>query len=551
MTERNDQPGRTGRSGKPWRDPGALLFLAYNGLSFAGFLLVGIGIILLVTFGLFVLASPVVNPYWGIVGYMILPMIFIAGLAIVPAGMVLKQWRVRRWLRGHPGATIYPRIDLNNPQTRRSIAGFIAFSCFIVLPVLAVSSYFGYQWTDSVEFCGLVCHRVMKPQYTAYGHSAHARVTCAGCHIGPGASWFVKSKITGVGQVIAVARNNYPRPIPNAITNLRPARETCEECHWPEQFFGYQYKRFADYAPDEANTRHSVTMFLKTGGADRLSGRIEGIHMHMVLYGRIEYVTTDPNLQEIPWVRFTAPDGKATVYRSDGKPADAPAPEGTLRRVDCMDCHNLAAHRFSPPQASLDQYMNAGQVDVTLPFVKREAVAALVEPYKDDAEAAAGIERRLTEFYQKEYPQVWTTRQDAVRQAVSVTQKIYDLNFFPYMREDWQTYPDNIGHMYSAGCFRCHDGRHVNSSGVAISSRCNVCHVFLEPAPGNPEATVEGQFHHPMNLVRHQHLRCNQCHTGGPLPLCMDCHSSGVWKQQQGKELFRGEGWPIVQGSGE
>ncbi len=542
MADQSNQSGKGGQSGPPWRDPGRLAFLAYNPLSLFGFLLVGIGLILLVTFGLFVVISPSVNPYFGIVGYMILPMIFISGLVIVPLGMLFKQWRVRRWLKDHPGATVYPRIDLNNRLTRKSILGFAAFSAFIVMPVLGVSSYYGYHWTDSVEFCGLVCHRVMKPQYTAYEHSAHARVACAECHIGPGASWFVKSKITGIGQVIAVARNNYPRPIPNAIENLRPARETCEECHWPEQFFGYQYRHFVHYAPDKENTRHTVTMFLKTGGADRLSGRIEGIHMHMVLRGRIDYVAVDRSLQDIPWVRYTPPEGEPVVYRSDGKPSDAPPPAGQMRRVDCMDCHNLAAHKFSAPQDALDVYLNAGRVDATLPYFKREAVAALVVPYKGDADAAAGIKKHLTEFYQQKYPQIWASHEDAVNQAIAVTQKVYDLNFFPYMREDWQTYPNNIGHMNSAGCFRCHDGRHVSKSGKSITSNCNACHIFLNPVPGKPESIQEGTFHHPMPLVRHANLRCNQCHTGGPLPLCLECHATGFWMRQQGKELFRPEG---------
>jgi hypothetical protein len=542
MPASDDPSGRPDGPRPAWRHPGHLAFLAFNVLSLFGFLLVGIGLILLVTFGLFVVVSPSVNPYFGIVGYMILPMIFIAGLVIVPAGMAIKQWRLRRRVKRHPEMAVYPRIDLNDPRTRRSIAGFAAFSCFVVLPILGVSSYYGYHWTDSVEFCGLVCHRVMKPQYTAYIHSPHARVACAGCHIGPGASWFVKSKITGVGQVIAVARNSYPRPIPNAITNLRPARETCEECHWPEQFFGYQYKRLVHFTPDKSNTRRVVSMFLKTGGADRLSGRIEGIHMHMVLYGRIDYVAVDPDLQIIPWVRYTLPNGLETIYRSDGQPADAPAPTGLVRRVDCMDCHNLAAHRFSSPQEALDLQMSVGRIDTALPYVKQEAVASLLGPYTDDAVAAAGIERHLTEFYRRQHPDIWSAQQKAVQQAVTVTQAVYDQNFFPYMREDWLTYPDNVGHLYSAGCFRCHDGRHVAGSGLAISSSCSTCHIFLNPVPGNPEAMVEGEFHHPMSLLLHERLRCSQCHTGGVLPSCRDCHATAFWLQQRGKGEFRPEG---------
>ncbi len=532
------EPHTDGKDGRKaaWRDPAHLAFLANNVLSLIGFLCVGVGLILLVTFALFVIVSPSVNPYFGIIGYVIVPGVFILGLIVVPLGMLLKHWRVRRSMKATPGAVLYPRIDLNDPETRRFIVVFSAFSAFVVLPIVGVSSYYGYAWTESTTFCGKLCHSVMKPQDTAHARSAHARVTCAECHIGPGASWFVKSKITGVGQVIAVAENSYPRPIPNAITNLRPARETCEQCHWPAQFFGAQYRERVNYAQDKGNTRRVVRMMVKTGGADRLTGRIEGIHMHMILYGHIEYVATDPDLQDIPWVRHTLPDGQVLTYRSDGKPSNAPPPLGVVRRVDCMDCHNRAAHDIRAPAAFVDVYMAAGKIDASLPFVKREAVAALSKEYADDEQARKGIEEALTSFYQREYLQVWTAKQADIGRVAGVVQTIYDQNFFPYMKENWRTYPDNVGHKVSAGCFRCHDGLHVNQFGQPITSNCSVCHVFLNPTKGKPQALVEGPFVHPFDLMpKHEHLRCDQCHTGAELPSCKECHESGQWLAQKGK----------------
>jgi hypothetical protein len=297
------------------------------------------------------------------------------------------------------------------------------------------------------------------------------------------------------------------------------------------------------YAPDEANTKHILRMLLKIGGADRLTGRVEGIHMHMVLYGQIEYIATDPDWQVIPWVRHTLPDGQAVVYRSDGQPSEAPPPKGLLRAVDCMDCHNRAAHPFRAPQDSLSLYMSAGAIDSNLPYVKREAVAALVGQYSSKDEAFEQIERRLTDFYQQQYPQVWEKERGKVTHAVEVVQQIYSQDFFPHMKENWRTYPYNVGHKNSPGCFRCHDGLHVNQDGRAISSSCVICHSFLNPVAGKPEAVVEGPYNHPMDLSAHADLLCSDCHNGGVLLLCRDCHASGEWLGHRGQPSFRREDW--------
>jgi hypothetical protein len=517
-----------------------LIYLARNYISFGGFFLVGLGLLLLCTFALFTFVAPTVNPYFGIVGYMIVPSIFVGGLALVPAGMILKHRRLLRQASAVGAPVVYPALDLNDPRARAWVAVFLGFSLFVVLPVLGVSSYYGYHFTDSVEFCGQVCHTVMEPQAVAHANSPHARVTCAECHIGAGASWFVKAKITGVGQVIAVARDSFSRPIPSAIRDLRPARETCEQCHWPAQFFGYLYRQFIHFSADEVNTRREVRMMLKVGGQERtLSPDTAGIHVHMLLLGTIEYVATDPDLQEIPWVRHNRPDGQAVVYRSDGQPASTPRPEGTVRTVDCMDCHNLTAHGFRSPQVTLDSYLEQNLIDRTLPFIKREAVAALVTPYADNRTAEDAIGATLRRFYEQSYPAIWQDRQAKVEQAVAGVTEIYKRNFFPEMRVNWQTYPDNVGHLISPGCFRCHDGRHVSDAGHAISSDCSVCHVAINALEEPPGAFVEGQFHHAMSLIGHEDVRCSECHTGGTLPSCAACHETGWWLKNRGKTLLR------------
>jgi len=504
-----------------------------------GFFLVALGLLLTITFALFSLVVKVSNPYLAIVGFMILPGIFGAGLVIVPVGMLIRLLRLRRRARKHRLTFHLPRVDLNNTRTRAAVGGFLAFSIFVVLPVLAVSSYEGYHFTESTSFCGQVCHSVMEPQATAHASSPHARVTCANCHIGAGASWFVKSKVSGARQVLAVWFDTYSVPIPPAITELRPARETCETCHWPAMFYGSRYRERVYFSPDESNTRRVVRMLLKVGGADRTIGRIEGIHMHMVTSARIEYVALDSNLQHIPWVRYTGQDGQVRVYRSDGQPADAPPPPGIRREVDCMDCHNRGAHHFRSPQKAVDLALNVGWIDPTLPYVKRQAVRALLSDWKDAATAELEIPAMLAAFYEQEFPAVARERAGAVRQAGLTVAGIYRRHFFPRMRVDWRTYPENVGHLESPGCFRCHDGLHVDADGHAIGSACDSCHDFLNPAAARPDVLEIGAFRHSMPMAAHQNLRCDQCHSGGELRLCRDCHWSGDWTQYRGRGEFR------------
>ncbi len=513
-------PGFTPPSASGWT---RLLSLCNNPLSVLGLTIVAFSLASLVAFAVFSLISTRENPYLDIVGFMILPGVLISGLAIVPIGVLWKK----RWLRRHQGAPTprYVTINLDDPPTRGAILIFGAVTFFVVLPALAISGYQGYLYTESTEFCARACHSVMDPQGTAHQSSPHARVSCAECHIGEGAGWFVQSKLSGVRQVFAVWLDTFSRPIPPAIQELRPARDTCEHCHWPAMFHGSTLRQTTHYSPDENNTPHIVRMLLKTGGADESIGRVEGIHMHMIASGKIEYVAVDEHLQDIPWVRYVQADGTATVYRSDGKPHDAPPPDGVRRTVDCMDCHNRGAHHFRPPDRAVDLKLVAGEIDATLPYIKRQAVQALIEPHASVAAAEQRIAESIAAFYEQERPQDWRDRQADIRQAIAAVQDIYRRNFFPGMNVDWRTYPENVGHMLSAGCFRCHDGLHLDPQGKPISSECTTCHTFLNERPEQPGQFTEGPFQHSMPILHHENLRCSQCHTGGPLRLCRDCHA--------------------------
>ena len=542
--QKNPDSKKTGNAGGESVDPQAVpasqetpyrpkfVPLWENTITILGMFVSAMAVLLLVSFALLSVVTPAHNPYVDIVGFLVLPSILILGVLTIPFGILIKSWRVHRKRPEEHLAFRFPHIDLNDP-TQRRIAKFFLLGTFILLPVVGVSAYHGYHYTDSAGFCAKACHAAMHPQATTYEHSAHARVPCADCHIGSGAGWFVKSKLSGTRQVLAMMQDSYPRPIPPAISNLRPARETCEKCHWPKKFFGAQLREITHFASDEQNTRREIDMLLKTGGGDQATGRAEGIHLHMALQGHIKYIATDDLLQEIPWVEFTKPSGERLVYRSDGRPTSDPKPEGQERALDCMDCHNRPAHKFRSPQEAVDIYMDTGKIDTTLPFIKREATRVLARSYPDAETASKQIAGALAEFYRTNYPEVWTTDRASVNNAIDMVRNIYAFNAFPAMNVDWQTYPDNIGHLISPGCFRCHDGSHVNQHGERLSHDCNICHSFLNPVASEGKGAMiqAGEFIHSYELAgRHAELRCDSCHTGGvaPVPDCAGCHTEQV-----------------------
>jgi hypothetical protein len=499
-----------------------------NRSSIAGAILALLSVLFFVSFQVIGLFQPTSNPYIGIWTFLVLPAVLVLGLALIPIGYVLER-RLRRRL--YPEIKEWPRFPTFDPNNARHLRALIIFMVGTVIAValIAISSYEGYHYTDSTQFCGQVCHEVMSPEYTTYQHSPHARVECAECHIGPGASWFVKSKISGVRQVFAVMFNTYPTPIPTPIENLRPARETCEQCHWPAKFYASQLRERVHYASDQGNTQSVIRVLLKTGGADTSTGPASGIHWHMALSKKIEYVAVDGKRQAIPWVRATDNStGEVVVYRSDGKPADAAAPEGERRTVDCMDCHNRPTHIIQSPDAAVDTMLVSGRADAKLPFVKKISVEALVQPYKNYSEADTGIRSHMLEAFRQIDPALEKTQSASIEKVVQEVRGIYHGTFFPTMNVDWRTYSNNIGHMIFDGCYRCHDGKHVGAKGQ-IRNDCTVCHEFLEPVQAkNAEVFQQEVPAHPVKLEGvHARLKCSSCHTGGPAPVnsCEGCHT--------------------------
>jgi nitrate/TMAO reductase-like tetraheme cytochrome c subunit len=444
------------------------------------------------------------NPYVGILAYALAPLFFILGIFLTFLGALIR-WRTRRRaVRAEEPLAI--KIDLSRARDRRILALFIAASVGFLF-LTALGSYQTYQVTESVQFCGKTCHLPMEPQFVAYQHTAHASVECVACHVGPGAAAYFKTKVNGVKQLYHTVRNDFDRPIQLA-NNARPAQAICEQCHWPKKYVGNVDRTFQHYLSDEQNTPFAVRLLLNVGGGDPSNGPAGGIHWHMNIANKIEYIATDEELLNIPWVRMTNAQGVTTEYR-DPDFKDDPA-KHHIRRMDCMDCHSRPAHKIHTPNDAVDLALSTGRLDPKTPWVKSKVVAALVKPYSTRAEAEQGIANLLREAYPDPAQ---------ANSIINVAQEIYRENFFPEVKVDWRTYPDFVGHKNWNGCFRCHDGKHVSTDGKNSikASDCKSCHLIL--AQGSPEALqqINAAGYDFVHIdAPYAEFSCVDCHTGGP-----------------------------------
>jgi nitrate/TMAO reductase-like tetraheme cytochrome c subunit len=492
--------------------------LIRNPISLIGLALAAVAFVNIVFLFAIDVLSAHPSPYVGILAYMVAPGFLVLGLILIPAGMWFEH---RRRLQAAGAAVQFPKLDLSNPAQRSSVAFVLSFVVIFAL-MSAVGSYKAYEFTDSVQFCGQLCHTVMHPEFTAYKASPHARVACVDCHVGSGASWYVKSKLSGLRQVYYTAMGTYPRPIPSPVHNLRPAQDTCEQCHWPKKFWGAQLKTFTHYGSDEQNTPRVIRLLIKTGGGDPSLGQAgEGIHWHMNISNKITYVATDEQRQIIPYVHVEDQNGKVTEYfAKDNAPTPEQIAKADKHRMDCVDCHNRPTHIYVPPDLSVDRAITGRSIDASLPFIKQQGVQVLTADYKTSDEAQKAIAAHIPKFYQDKYPQLASSKADSIKGAVTELQRIYGTTFFPEMKLNWKTHPNNVGHFYYQGCFRCHDGNHVSKDGKVISKDCNSCHTVLDQQEGSIQvASLQAQtFKHPVDLGDLTAVNCSDCHSGGVGP---------------------------------
>jgi len=440
-----------------------------------------LGVALVTTAGiswLFVLPAQirghVDNPYIGIVFFLILPMVFFAGLALIPIGVYLSRRQIQRGLTD--GATFDRKAALER------LAWFFGATTVANLLIGTQVTYRAVEHMETPQFCGGTCH-TMHPEFAAYQNSPHSRVECVECHVAPGAGGWISSKASGLRQLVETVLNTTPKPIPSAIESDRliPARETCENCHWPQKFAGVTLRVINKYAEDEANTRTQTVLLMMVGGS-----RTAGIHgAHFGPGVHIRFAASDPARQTIPWVELrNTVTGTTETFVSSGSPPDSSTPKYDMQ---CVDCHNRPTHTFDLPDRALDKALALGDLPVTLPYLKKKGLELLKAEYRTSQEASEKLPVSFVSFYQQNYPDLYTKRSQDIQRASQAVLAIYNRNVFPDLKVSWGTYPNNLGHTDFPGCFRCHDGSHATADGKAIKQDCDVCHQPLAMDEASPE----------------------------------------------------------------
>ena len=465
------------------------LFFGNNPISLAGGAITTASGVTMIGYWLVeLIGRPNENPYLGIIFFLILPALFILGLALIPIGIFMRR---RRFQKEGKIPAVFPKVDFNDRIFRHGI-DIVVMATIVNLLVVSIASYRGAAYMDSPQFCGQSCH-VMHPEYTAYKISAHSHVPCVECHIGSGVSSYFQAKINGTKQLVEVSTHpfahiapklipDYPTPIESPVRNLRPAREICEACHTPAKFVGEKLLVKSSFADDEQNSETQTVVVLHLGGQDSLS-HLSGIHgVHL---GHIEYIATDPTRTTIPWVQRRNADGSETAYAASA--LKGTVPQGERRVMDCIDCHNRASHTFVTAEEALNRAMADGAVSPSLPWVHKEGLALLKADYSSQAEAQAKIPLALEAFYRSGNPSVLAAKSDLVKHAGETLATLYSQNVFPAMKVTWGTHPNHIGHMSYPGCFRCHDGDHNAKDGTAITQDCAACHNLLAVDEAKPK----------------------------------------------------------------
>ncbi|MFZ0746609.1 MAG: NapC/NirT family cytochrome c, partial [Terracidiphilus sp.] len=382
------------------------LFFGNNPISLAGGAITTASGVTMIGYWLVeIFGRPNDNPYLGIIFFLILPALFILGLALIPVGVFLRRKSLQK-IGQIPAA--FPKVDFNDRIFRHGV-DIVLVATIVNLLVVSMASYRGAAYMDSPQFCGQSCH-VMKPEYTAYKIAAHSHVACVDCHIGSGAQAYFSAKVNGTKQLLEVSFHRFPTPIPSPVQNLRPARVICEGCHTPARFVGEKLLVKSSFADDEQNTETQTVLVLHLGGLDGLS-HLTGIHgVHL---GHIEYIATDSTRTTIPWVQKQNADGSETAFAASS--LKGAVPSGERRVMDCIDCHNRAAHPFVTAEEAINQAMSDGPVSPELPFVHKEGLELLKANYASQDEARAKIPADLTAFYRSNYPQVMATKANLVK----------------------------------------------------------------------------------------------------------------------------------------
>jgi len=390
----------------------------------------------------------------------------------------------------------------------------------ILTLVVLISGAYAWEYTNSPEFCGTACH-TMPPEYTAYLTSPHARVDCVDCHIGKG---FITTRITrkagDAKHIIRLAFKDYEFPI--TAGELRPARDTCEKCHFPEKFSDDSLREIKHFDNDSSNTPSSVYLIMKTGGGTKRLGLGQGIHWHVE--NEVQYYSPDPGQQEIPYVRVTKEDGNTIEYFDieSSMNFDTIA-DNQLQEMDCITCHNRITHLVNYPEVMIDQMMARNVVSPSIPDIRRQALEIFYREYESTEAALIAIDG-LKNYYETYQANFYSYNQGAVDSAITELRNAYEQSVYVEQKFDWNSHPNNVGHEFSPGCFRCHDGKHLTDNEEAIRLECNVCHsIPVVTKTSDLVATIEisrgpePESHFNPNWIgMHRDIfdhTCQNCHT--------------------------------------
>lgn len=488
---------------------------AYNWITITGFLLAVNSLIVIILLFLFSLMQSESNPYMGLFTYIVSPAFMVMGLLLIPIGMLNK----RKKMKGKDYAMQkWPILDMNNKINRTAVIR-ISVITLVLLVATAMGSYQAFHYTESVKFCGTLCHNVMEPEYTAYQNSSHANVKCVECHVGEGAGWYVKSKLSGLYQVYSVIFKKYARPIETPLHNLRPASETCERCHWPEKFYSQKLRNLRSYVADSGNTEWNTSLLMKIGPQYSAKGLSEGIHWHINKGIKIEYIAGTNDRESIPWVKYTdLKTGKVKIFMDEENPVDKKAMDSLEHRtMDCMDCHNRPSHKYLSAPNFIDNAMVSGKIPADIPFIKMAAMEALKVSYSTKDTAHMEIKKVILAYYKDEQPEAYAKNTQRINKAIPAILAEYDKNVFPFMQVEATRYLDHIGHLESDGCFRCHSDRHKTVTGEKISRNCDLCHSILAQGPTGKVQTVSlgntMEFVHPTEIRgKWKTAFCSECH---------------------------------------
>jgi hypothetical protein len=487
-----------------------------NWLTIIGSIIAGMNLALIII--LFIISSIFNkgNTNLGLFIYIILPGFLIFGLLLIPIGMIRERKRIRK--SGIKEEAKYPKIDLNDPRHRNAFVIF-TITTIIVLFLSTLGSFQAFHITESVEFCGTLCHQVMEPEYTAYQNSPHANVACVECHVGAGASWYVKSKLSGLHQVYAVLTNSYPRPIETPLHDLRPARETCEKCHWPQKFYARTLWTNKYFLADSLNSEWDIMLEMKTGPEYSGMGFKEGIHWHINPAVKIEYISDNDKRENITYVKYTdLTSGKITIFRDDSNPiTDSLVSVSDMRTMDCIDCHNRPSHNYKSPPVYFDKAMLTDTASKNIPFFKKVSMGILKDTFSNKDTALMKIKEGITDFYKSGFKEYYANNKDLIDKSIVSVQKAFSQNTFPRMKVTYDHYPEHIGHLESEGCFRCHNDTFKAPDGSKISRDCNLCHNIVgQGKEGMMEyANIRENlaFKHPVNIGNAwKESNCSECH---------------------------------------